>query len=507
MEFNFLEEILGFEKRNPDSIALVIGEDQYSYHHIISSAKSLSFFLKKHVKKNIPCILLSEKTHFFYELILACFLSKLIYTPININGSLDRNKKIIQSIDNAVILIGDIDYEKIKPFIPSFSKKKIFVLNQNLLKFFKKNNRVRYIALDTTSSKKITFPSEKDIAYLLFTSGSTGSPKGVPISYKNINAYLASVWILFPCDTNDHFSQISDIGFDISIHEILFCWSVGATLHVYDSNFFSSIVDFIGNSGITQLIVIPSMIDQIVKLSRYFKINFKMLKKTIVCGEPFPITYAKSWEKIAPNSTIINFYGPTEATVSCIYHCYNAKNDYSGLTTVPIGYPFPGVGIALTNQSEMVVSGEQVSSGYLFSDSKKNEKFQLSADKKINRYFTGDTAFFHKKYGFVFKERRDDQWQIRGYRIEKSEVENTLKLVTGFDDICVVPQCNSEKLIDYLCLFSLENFRLKDYEKELRSYLIPAAIPEKHFVIDAFPRFTNGKINYNRLLTTGRNCT
>lgn len=502
MTLNFLAEIMAHEKILPNKTALVIDGKSYSYHNLLSQAEKLSNALKSRIKKNIPCIILSEKTHFFYQSVLSCFLANLIYTPINIEGSLERNKKIIQVIDEGIILVGDIGHDKLLPLISAFLNKEIYVYNKptfDFLEGFYPKNKIKFLNINNQLIFKKKYCDNTKIAYLLFTSGSTGSPKGVPISYKNLNAYLSSVFALFPCNRKDQFSQISDIGFDISIHEMLLCWLAGGALHVYNPNYFSNIITFIKKSNITHLILIPSMIDQIVKLNRYFKSHFLCLKMTIVCGEAFPITYAKLWQKIAPRSTIINFYGPTEATVSCIYHVYNEKNNYGALTTVPIGYPFPGVGVELTEYGEIVVLGEQVAKEYLFTEAAQDKKFKWCIDKKVNYYFTGDRGFFHPKYGFVFKGRMDDQWQVMGYRVEKLEIENVLKLVTGFQDICVVPHVNAEKLIDYLCLFSIQPFNLKNYRKKLESYLMSFLMPKQHFFIESFPRLTNGKINFREL--------
>ncbi|HLD76665.1 MAG TPA: AMP-binding protein, partial [Rickettsiales bacterium] len=231
-----------------------------------------------------------------------------------------------------------------------------------------------------------------------------------------------------------------------------------------------------------------------------YRINLSSLKYTFVCGEPFPVSFAKSWLSIAPDCQLINFYGPTEATVACTFHVYDQKDPYTDLTCLPIGFPFSSTEIHLDENHEIHIFGPQVARGYYLS-SDNPSAFMEIPDKKTWRYKTGDLAQFNRRYGYCFLGRKDDQWQICGVRIEKGEVEHILRSVLGISDIRVVAKRANQWLIDYLVLFSKITIDLNKFSSQLKSALPLSAIPKKTIYISEFPTLPNGKTDYKALET------
>jgi D-alanine--poly(phosphoribitol) ligase subunit 1 len=492
MLFHFLHRLLKHKKDTPTKAAIVLDGLAYTYETFLKDALDLAGFLKARAPKGTACIIFSEKNLFFFQSVIACFFAKLIYTPLSLQAGFERNKRILCSIDNAIILVGCLEKSKLESLLSMASHRSLYILDAKTYQMalaIKPTHRIYAISPDAAFDVSEYDFDGNDIAYLLFTSGSTGVPKGVPISFRNINAYLSSILRLFQMHADDRFLQLSDVGFDISLHEMLVCWSIGGTLFVYPKEAAEPVSLYLLKHAITQIILIPSMLNQLYQQCQYFGFTLDHLKITFVCGEPFPLHYARAWHLISPQSRTINLYGPTEATVACTYHIFNPTNAYHGLSTVPIGYPLFGATVKLTDRGEMIISGDQVFAGY------------HTCGDTVNHYASGDIAYYDQRLGFVFQGRADDQWQVKGMRIEKSDIENILKTTLHDNDICVVAHKDAAGLVDYLLGFSLRQYDSNRYKKQLSTVLSSPLIPKKILTVREMPRLSNGKINYKTLET------
>ncbi|MCX7120553.1 MAG: AMP-binding protein [Gammaproteobacteria bacterium] len=505
---NFFEEILISAEKYKHKKAIYIGNKSYTYTNLIQSAYKLSHVFEKTQDKNSFCIIISNKTINFYQAMLACFFSNSVYIPLNVMSGIEKSKMVLSTLDSYFIFVGDIDSEIAFDLLSTVSDKNILFLFKTKdmkLKSIIENNHCYYVEdyplreinFNSCFRHVVKFPDARNYAYLFFTSGSTGKPKAVPISYLNLSTYIDNVLSLFSFSSKDRFIQLSDIAFDISIHEILLCLVSGATLYVYDDKKELGVSKFIASNKISHCILVPSAMPVMIAQCRYYAYNFQALKNTFICGEPFPVSFAKEWETVAPNSKIVNLYGPTEATVSCTYHVYDKDHDYAPMLTLPIGRPFLSTQLSMTKRGELVISGQQVSEGYWPFHTV--DKFRYDLFSESREYFSGDHVSYDEQYGYLFHGRFDDQWQLKGCRIEKAEVESALRHILHLHDICVVPRYDQNQLIFALVAFSTFEINDRNIKKKLQSYCPNFCLPILFVKLNKIPVLPNGKTNYNIL--------
>ena len=178
-----------------------------------------------------------------------------------------------------------------------------------------------------------------DNAYILFTSGSSGVPKAVPIKNRNVLRYLRSASELSEVGPNDRNIQLVDLTFDLSVHDMFMTWLNGACLYSVPENGSLLSVRFVQENEVTCWLSVPSTAALLKQSGELTENSMPSLRKTFFCGEALPSTVAKTWAAAAPNSSIINIYGPTEATVAfSAFKCV----DWSKIPpVVPLGFPLP----------------------------------------------------------------------------------------------------------------------------------------------------------------------
>lgn len=491
---HFLKRIIQSVKLFSNKVAIVSGGINLTYLQLYRSAYSISQQLTVHTnRQNKVCLVITEKTISLYQSLLACFFSNLIYMPVNVNASLERNKTIAQIADPDFICIGDCRFDIACQLLCALEFKTVFVLKAELYSLLLNIGLPHHFILISSSTDSempfddIIFSPENSISYLFFTSGSTGVPKGVPISNHNLSSYMDSIFSLFRFTEADRILQSSDIAFDLSLHEILTAWCVGAALYVYDDAISLGVANFIDAHKITHGFFVPSSIPVLEKQCAYFNLSLVSLKKIFFCGEVFPLSYAKILQRLAPRSTIVNLYGPTETTIACTYHFYRRNEDYGSLQSVPIGFAFPSVSLNLSHDGELTIEGDQVFLGY----------WPISSeDAAVISYHTGDYVSFDVRWGYIFHARKDDQWQIQGYRVEKNEVEYALRSVLRQDEIYVIPQYHESRLSQKLLAFSTAHLDMTKYKKQLASFIPTGVIPDCCIQIDSIPKLPNGKVDY-----------
>ncbi|MGW2634217.1 AMP-binding protein [Streptomyces chattanoogensis] len=350
-----------------------------------------------------------------------------------------------------------------------------------------------------------------DVAYILFTSGSTGRPKGVPVRHGNVCAYLDHVVTRTGAGPGDRFSQTFDLTFDPSVFDLFVAWGSGATLVVPSRDEVLAPVRFVSGRGVTHWNSVPSVITIAGRLRALKPGSMPTLRRSMFCGEPLTLAQARAWQRAAPGGTVVNGYGPTELTVTCVTYDLPAEVDAwpsPANGTVPIGEPHPGADV-LFRDGELCVRGAQRFSGYL--DPSDNAGRFLAPDgspydpatelTEAHWYRTGDRVM-RGGHGagdgpLVHLGRVDQQVQVRGYRVELGEVEAALRRRPGVAD-AVVLALRTTGGIRLAAAVTGEGAVPPDADRVRAAVadLLPAyMVPDSVTVFGALPLNANGKID------------
>ncbi|ANZ39050.1 hypothetical protein BBK82_26230 [Lentzea guizhouensis] len=323
-----------------------------------------------------------------------------------------------------------------------------------------------------------------DVAYTLFTSGSTGSPKGVPIRHRNVSDYLDYNVARYGVAPQSRLSQTFELTFDPSVFDMFVAWSAGASVIVARPDDKMAPVRFVNDHEITHWFSVPSVISLARRLRQLRPGVMPTLQWSLFAGEQLTLDAARAWSTAAPASTIENLYGPTELTVTCTGYRLPGVWPVTSNGTVPIGEVYPHLSFEITEDEELCVGGSQCFSGYL--DPDQNVGRFLGG-----RYRTGDRVRWEDGV-LVHHGRLDDQVKIHGYRVELGEIESVLRRHPLVHDVVVLavgelhavytgtaPPAELEGLV----------------AAELPSYMVPRTFSP----VSGFPLNDNGKIDRRKL--------
>lgn len=353
--------------------------------------------------------------------------------------------------------------------------------------------------------------NEDAIAYLLFTSGSTGIPKGVMVANRNVTWFVDYLANRLELTEQDIASQMFDLTFDLSAFDMFVSWERGACLCCPSKKMLVNPGQFIQNQKLTLWFSVPSTAAFMKQLGVLKSGAFPSLRLSLFCGEPLPISSAESWLKAAPNSILENLYGPTELTIACTSYRWHPERspEESELGIVPIGYPYPGMNVLVVDDSlhevkpgeegELLMNGPQMSLGYWKDPEKTSAAFVVPPGKNEIFYRTGDRV--RRPVGEAplrYLGRKDFQVKILGRRVELGEIEEVTRRASGTDGVIAVGWPANASGYGGIEVFiegeSVDVDQLRDViASQLPSYMVPRRL----HVMSRLPRNVNGKLDRN----------
>lgn len=484
---NFLNTIAKNLDAYQSKNAFCIKEQFYTYQEFAQKIAGISEQLKElPIQSNVGVVTTDSLET--YASIFALWFNNLVFVPLSPANAKERNLNNIEQASIFTVLCSTkVDAENL-------GVKGLNVIETN--------------SLNSNAEVKNNNLTLGNLLYILFTSGSTGTPKGVPISLNNLNAFVNAFYgIGYAINDEDRFLQIFDFTFDVSVQSYVLPLVKGASIFTVPQTEikFMSALKILTTHQITFAKLVPSTLHY---FKPYFeRINLPHLKYSLFSGEALSYTLAKEWSKCVPNASVENHYGPTEATIDCLYYRLGKSNVESHQDIMSIGEPFNGVDAQIIDgnnqflntdeQGELVVNGSQVTSGYLNNPEKNKESF-IEIGGKIY-YKTGDLVFKNDNNNFFYCGRIDNQIQIQGYRVEIGEVEFQIKKILPKKNIIITTFTINEVLSLVLFIEGVEDFDLEGFEIKLRKNLPHYMLPKTIKFVSEFPLTTSGKTNIKEL--------
>lgn len=369
--------------------------------------------------------------------------------------------------------------------------------------------------LQSQSTESLAYRnSERDAAHILFTSGSTGDPKGVVITHSNVIHFIEWGTRYFGINSSDRISCHPPLHFDLAYFDIFGALATGAELHLVPQELSvlpNKLADFIRSSELTQWFSVPSVLKYMAKFDILGYKDFPTLKRVVWCGEVFPTPALIYWMQRLPSVTFTNLYGPTETTIASSYHTVRVC-PVDGQAPVPIGTACDDEELLVLNEKlqpaptgevgDLYIGGVGLSPGYWRDPEKTASAFVLSTTGD-RIYKTGDLAYMGEDGLLYFVGRGDSQIKSRGYRIELGEIEAALSTIDELKECAVVAiQSDSFEENVICCAYVSRNGdrNLNTVLQSKLSKLVPSyMLPARWLPLDQLPMNANGKIDRRKL--------
>lgn len=482
------------------NIAIIDGDNKYTYDELDLFTNTIANKLIKESAQSKNVGLLIEHSYFSIAAIIATLKSGKAYIPLDIELPISRLAYILNETDCQILIVSEKTYDLASKIVIENSLN-LKLLDISLLKS-QLSNVIEYDIPITPN----------DIAYILYTSGSTGNPKGVYQSHLNVLHFIQVYTNNLHINNLDKLSLLPKYTFDASIMDIFGALLNGSTLLIYDLKEYGleNLVKWINKECVTILHTVPTLYRYIVNNIMEDK-EVSSIRLVVLGGEAvYKEDFDKFKNKFKSGTIFINGYGPTESTVTT----QNFMNHESEIhkTNIPIGHAVDNTTVKILKENgeiariyeegEITYFSEYLALGYYKNQEQTNKAFKK--DPNGNRYYcSGDIGKLLPNGQIEYTRRKDTQVKINGIRIELGEVEQMIQKIDSIERAIVVIANNSTKANKALLLaFMKTNKEVKN--NSIRSYLIkylPLYMIPTHFIrVDNFPLTPTGKIDRNKLV-------
>lgn len=500
MRSNVLTWLDNTAKQFPEKKAIWDEKEEITFSEYRNKALAIARVIHEYGFEKSPIVVYLEKSAKVLVSFAGIGYSRNFYSPIDVTMPESRVNKILEVLQPKAV----ITTNELKSQFEQFEYKGQYIIYEDVLCNDSDEEIVK------TVQKRII---DTDLLYVLFTSGSTGVPKGVGITHRAVFDYTDWVTETFNITEKDSFGNQAPFYFDNSILDIYSMMKTGAELFIIPGELFGQpilLLEFIKEHNINTIFWVPSALMMVSRLRAFKNVDVSsVLKRVLFCGEVMPTKQLNQWIKYIPDATYANLYGPTEITDACTYFIVNRelKDDES----LPIGIPMENTEIIVLDDNdnyvpstdtetvgELCVRGTGVTVGYYYNPEKTEAALvqnPLNSAYEEKIYRTGDLVKYNEYGELLYLCRKDFQIKHFGHRIELGEIETAYFSIDNVPAACCLYDEKHSKIVLFTEGEVDKEMIISELEKLVPEYMIPG----KFKAVEKMPMNANGKIDRPKL--------
>ena len=466
--------------RDPQHVAFESDTASLTYAQLMQRAQEIGSFLRGCVESQNPVLVYMDKSPDCIAAMLGAVYAGCFYTPIDPAMPDSRLERIVSVLKPRCILCEKRYLDKAQAL--NCAAKLICVEEIP--------QQIDALALAEVRAQHV----DNDLLYVLFTSGSTGMPKGVAITHRSVIDFAEWACDALNIEADCLFGNQAPLYFDNSVLDIYCAIRMGAAVHFIPRKYFTfpgKMTEYLEEKGINTIFWVPSALTGVSNAGALEKCVPSRLERIFFCGEVMPCKTLNAWRKALPNARYVNMYGPTEITDVCTY--FPVERDFADDDALPIGFACANTRVMLID-GEICVTGTCLSPGYYDAPEKTAEVFVPNPLRKgvtEMMYRTGDLGVYNDRGELMFLGRRDSQIKKQGYRIELGEIECALCAHPQVAAGCCLYDAAQEKIYAVYAGDAEEKILLRSMKEKLPKYMLPDVFVRR----EALPATGNGKID------------